>query len=247
MRHTLRFAFLALLAATFVGCGGDPEPASHDEPSAGNFTDVRTAFWADPIGFGAALVSERHCSDGATVTREHLLFHDPDDAEAASFWADIALETLPTGTTSRVLILAGLGHEPAGSPASLSLVRTSSGRWKRLRPDGTAEELPAFDGCEDVEIQGDHVSAGVAIRRLALKSGEPKDIDRLLVRLPGLDLERVKRRFNRADETTLSCEELGADGSPVFRVDITTDAAGTVTALNAPRFQHRVVRDKTIR
>jgi len=247
MSLSLRLSPLAIVISLLAGCGSDPESTHKDELHAGNFADVRTQFWADPIGLGAALVSERRCADGATVTREHLLYRDADDPEAPTFWADIALETLPDSKTSRLFVLAGLGHEPAGSPVSLSLERTSTGRWKRLRPDGASDDLPAFDGCDDVEIQGDHVTPGVAARRLALKPGEPQDVDRLLVRLPGMDLERVKRRFNRADESTLSWEGLGSDGTPAWRIDITTDSAGSPTALNGPRFQHRVVRDKTIR
>ncbi|MEK7468997.1 MAG: putative glycolipid-binding domain-containing protein [Planctomycetota bacterium] len=247
MRPSFRFTHLALIAGLLPGCGSDPETTHKDELHPGNFTDVRTLFWADPTGSGAALVSERRCADGASLTREHLLFRDAADPDAAAFWADIALETLPDGRTSRLLILAGLGHEPAGSPASLSLERTSSGRWKRHRPDGSAEDLPAFDGCDDVEIQGDHVTPGVAVRRLALKPGEPQDVDRVLVRLPGMDLERVKRRFNRTDETALAWEGLAPDGSSAWRIDVATDSTGAVTSLTAPGFQHRVVRDKTIR
>ena len=247
MRLTTRLTHLALLAGLLAGCGSDPETTHKDELHAGNFTDVRTFFWADQIGLGSALVTERRCSDGSLLTREHLLVRDADDPDAAAFWGDVALETLPDGRTCRLLILAGLGHEPAGSPASLSLERTASGRWKRLLPNGSAEDLPAFDGCDDVEIQGDHVTPGLAIRRLALKPGEPQDVDRLLIRLPGMTLERVKRRFSRTDEASLSWEGLAPDGSSAWRIDIATDSTGAVTTLNGPRLQHRVVRDKTIR
>ncbi|MCE9582669.1 MAG: putative glycolipid-binding domain-containing protein [Planctomycetes bacterium] len=238
----------ALLFALFLaGCGSDPQPTRPDEPHAGNFADVRTLFWTDQIGFGSAFVSERRCADGAFVTREHLQSCDSLDAETPAFWADVALETLPDGKSSRAFIEVGRGHEPAGSPVRLVLERGAAGRWTRARPGGSPEDLAAFDGCDDLEIEHDHATSTVAVRRLALKPGETKDLDRLLVRLPGADLERVKRRLTRLDETTYSWEGLGPDGAPAWRIDLTVDAAGTVTAFAAPGLQQRVVRDRVIR
>lgn len=247
MTHPPRLALAAALACLFAGCGSGPDADSKDQPHAGNFSDVRTVYWTDQVGFGAGFVAERQCTDGAFVTREHILACDAADTESPAFWADAALETLPDGKTSRLLILGGLGHEPAGSPKRLALERRGSGRWVRLAPDGTPEDLTAFDGCDDVEIEHDHVTAGVVIRRLALKPGETKDVERLLVRLPGMDVERVKRRLTRLDETSYSWEGLAADGSPAWRLDLAVDASGSLVSLAGAGLQHRAVREKTIR
>ncbi len=242
-----RLALAAALAAVLAGCGSEPQTNPKDQPHAGNFADVRTVYWTDQIGYGAGFVAERRCSDGASVTREHILACDATDTETPAFWADAALETLSDGKTSRLLVIGGLGHEPAASPKRLALQRSASGRWSRVGLDGNAEDLPEFDGCDDVEIEQDHVTAGIAVRRLGLKPGEAKDVDRLLVRLPGMDVERVKRRLTRLDETSYSWEGLSADGSAAWRLDLSVDASGALVAIAGPGTQHRAVREKTIR
>ncbi|MCC6740800.1 MAG: putative glycolipid-binding domain-containing protein [Planctomycetia bacterium] len=238
----------ALLASALAaGCGSTSDTASRDELHPGNFTDVRTTFWTDQVGFGAGFVAERRCADGATVTREHILSCEPPEASTPAFWADVAVETLADGRTSRALVLAGLGHEPAASPRRLALERRASGRWARVSPDGSSEDLPAFDGCDDLEVEQDHVTAAVAARRLALKPGESRDLDRLLVRLPSLDVEKVKRRLTRLDESSYSWEGLSADGSPAWRLDLAFDTSGALQSVAGAGFQHRAVREKLIR
>jgi len=242
----MRKPLSALLALTLAGCGGDPQPIPRDELETGSFRRVQVFFWSDPAGAGSAHVTARTCSDGATVTREHLVAFDPLETDEPAWWADVTIEVTKEGRASRLHTELGVGSEPASAPRRLRLERQPGGRWTRVRADDTVEELPQLDGCDDVEIVGDHVSAGLPARRLSLADGESADVEVVLVTLPSLDLARAKRRISRVDAGTWAVETPGSDGVPGSRIEVRLGPSGLPVEIVGPEGRRHILRDVTL-
>ncbi|MBI2920046.1 MAG: putative glycolipid-binding domain-containing protein [Planctomycetes bacterium] len=238
----LLLAFTLLLAS----CSGDENAGPKAEYGKGPFRPVRVTFWQDPENAASGHLTERRLADGSVIAREHCVGLDPLATQDPAFWADLAVESDSTGKVARVLVTAGVGEEAASNPLRLELTRAAGGRWSRSRPGGGWDELPALDGCDDVEIPAAHATASLPVRRLALRAGESKDLDRVLVRVPQLDVERVRRRLTRLDETMYAWEGLGKDGTSAWRVELRADGTGAVLEQSAEGLHRRVVRDTTI-
>lgn len=81
------------------------------------------------------------------------------------------------------------GHE-----ARTRLVAGEPGRWE---DDGS--HLAALDGCLDVTLDFSPVGLTPLIRRVALAPGEGVDVDVVVVRLPGLTIERGRLGIEHDD------------------------------------------------
>lgn len=239
----MRLALLltSLLAA---GCGGDKPKNGSDAGIPPSFSRVRVLLWSEPEG--ASHLTLRQTSDGATIAREHVVAHIPASPDAPAFWADLAFDAAPSGHLTRFLAYAGSGPEPASRPRFLELARSDSGRWSRSDANGRSEDLPQFDGCDDAETPHDHFSATLAIRRLSLEPGASADLDRILVHVPDLGVERVRRRLTRLENRLYAWEGLSKDGAVEWRRELTVDDGGVVTEIASGDSRRRVARDTVL-
>lgn len=83
----------------------------------------------------------------------------------------------------------------------IQLRRDAAGVWT----DKIGQELPALNGCTDLDIQVTPFTNTLPIRRFAWKVGETQQIEVAYVRMPDLQVSRVMQRY--------TCLEMSPEGS----------------------------------
>lgn len=106
-----------------------------------------------------------------------------------------------------------------GVPLALDLSRNSRGRWQ-----ANGRELPALDGCDDVDLEFSPSTNLLPIRRLTLPIGGAGVARAAWVRFPGLAVERLDQEYTRIDAGRYRYATL--DGA--FQRELTVNAAGFV-------------------
>ncbi|WP_052878063.1 putative glycolipid-binding domain-containing protein [Chromobacterium subtsugae] len=107
----------------------------------------------------------------------------------------------------------------APEPRQLTLQHTESGRWLL---NGQAQ--PAWDGCQELDLQACGLTNAFPIRRLKLGVGDSVELSMLFVRLPSLEPTRCPQRYTRLpDRDGLACYRYQ---SPGFAADIIVDEQG---------------------
>ncbi|POZ60064.1 putative glycolipid-binding domain-containing protein [Chromobacterium alticapitis] len=104
-------------------------------------------------------------------------------------------------------------------PRQLTLQHTESGRWLL---NGQPE--PAWDDCQELDLQSCGLTNAFPIRRLKLGIGDSVELSMLFVRLPGLEPTICPQRYTRLpDQDGHACYRYE---SPGFAADLTIDAQG---------------------
>lgn len=120
------------------------------------------------------------------------------------------------------------------NPGSLSLVSDGFGHWT----DDRGVPVAPLTGCIDVDIYASPFTNTLAIRRLALKLQQAKEINAIFVTLPDLSVSAVPQRY-----TLLTTDQAGAiyryEGlNSGFRTDLPVDSDGLV--IEYPGFFKRI-------
>lgn len=84
---------------------------------------------------------------------------------------------------------------PGRGPNSLTLRADGEGNWT----DGRGEELPALDGCIDVDVSVTPFSNTLPIRRTGLERDESDDLSVVYVRVPEFSVEVATQRYTCLD------------------------------------------------
>ncbi|AUH51544.1 hypothetical protein CXB49_12300 [Chromobacterium sp. ATCC 53434] len=107
----------------------------------------------------------------------------------------------------------------APEPRQLTLQHTENGRWLL---NGQAD--PAWDGCQELDLQACGLTNAFPIRRLQLAEGDSVELSMLFVRLPALTPTICPQRYTRLpDRDGLARYRYE---SPGFAADILVDAQG---------------------
>jgi hypothetical protein len=96
----------------------------------------------------------------------------------------------------------------------------ADGRWRL-----NGEEVPAVEGCVDVDLNFSPSTNLLPIRRLGLKIGQEGAVSAAWLRFPGFALERLEQTYRRTGERSYRYESAGG----AFVRDIEVSEAGLVT------------------
>ncbi|HYW12565.1 MAG TPA: putative glycolipid-binding domain-containing protein [Longimicrobium sp.] len=99
-------------------------------------------------------------------------------------------------------------------------IETEGGRWRM-----NGAEVPAVEGCVDVDLNFSPCTNLLPIRRLGLPVGGAGAVSAAWLRFPGFQLERLDQAYRRTGERTWRYES--ADGA--FVRDLEVDEAGFPT------------------
>jgi len=124
-------------------------------------------------------------------------------------------------------------EEPDAPERRLELRVDGHGRW---RDAANGSELPALEGCREVDIQVSPFTNSLPIGRLRLDPGESADIAVAYIAVPELALAPAPQRYTRLGPDRYRYEALDTG----FMADIAIDADGLV--LDYPGIFQRVHR-----
>ncbi|QLG60820.1 putative glycolipid-binding domain-containing protein [Halorarum salinum] len=114
---------------------------------------------------------------------------------------------------------------PGRGPDSLTLRADGEGNWT----DGRGEELPALDGCIDVDVSATPFSNTLPIRRAGLERDEPTELSVVYVRVPELSVEVATQRYTRLDPADGDGGKYRYESvSSGFTAELTVDSDGLV-------------------
>jgi uncharacterized protein len=113
----------------------------------------------------------------------------------------------------------------------LSVQSDGEGRWRH----GDGQELPALDGCTDVDLQLTPATNTLPIRRLGLKPGEQGEILAAYIAFPSLAVRPAAQRYTRLAD--LGGRQRYRYESATFQADLAVDAHGLV--LDYPGYWRR--------
>jgi hypothetical protein len=118
--------------------------------------------------------------------------------------------------------IAASAHGLVGDrPVHAELTVDARGRW---RLNGV--EVPAVDGCADVDLAFTPATNSLPIRRLGLAVGQRADARAAWLRYPEFDLAPLDQVYHRVDATTYEYESSGGH----FRANLRVDCEGWVTS-----------------
>lgn len=115
------------------------------------------------------------------------------------------------------------------------LVSDGAGHWATA--DG--EPLPAFDGCQDVDISITPFTNTIPIRRLDLKAGQSVDIKALHITVPAMTLKAMGQRYTCLDLNDTGGVYRYESLDSGFTAELTADRDGIV--INYPGGWRRVL------
>jgi len=99
--------------------------------------------------------------------------------------------------------------------ASLTLSRTSAGRWQ----GNNGEELRDLSGCTDLDLSVSPYTNTLALRRLKLRPGQSGELLTALIEVPTLTRRVVRQRYTRLGPHTYRYENLSSGYSADLTVD----------------------------
>ena len=99
--------------------------------------------------------------------------------------------------------------------ASLTLTRTSAGRWQ----GNNGEELRDLSGCTDLDLGVTPYTKTLALRRLKLRPGQSGELLAALIEVPTLTRRVVRQRYTRLGPHTYRYENLSGGYSADLTVD----------------------------
>jgi uncharacterized protein len=115
-------------------------------------------------------------------------------------------------------------HVAGASSHELLLIADGMGHWL----DATGAELPALEGCLDIDIAVTPFTNTLPVRRLALEPGQSEEITVAYISVPDLSVRAVRQRYTLQARTdagsTYRYEGLESD----FKADVTVNADGLV-------------------
>ncbi|AXE32925.1 putative glycolipid-binding domain-containing protein [Chromobacterium phragmitis] len=107
----------------------------------------------------------------------------------------------------------------APEPRQLTLQHAESGRWLV-----NGQPQPAWDACQELDLQACGLTNAFPIRRLKLGVGDSVELHMLFVRLPSLEPTICPQRYTRLpDHDGMPCYRYE---SPGFAADIVVDEQG---------------------
>ena len=99
--------------------------------------------------------------------------------------------------------------------ASLTLSRTSAGRWQ----GNNGEEMRDLSGCTDLDLSISPYTNTLALRRLKLRPGQSGEVLAALIEVPTLTRRVVRQRYTRLGPHTYRFENLSNGHSADLTVD----------------------------
>jgi uncharacterized protein len=161
------------------------------------------------VVFFAAAGGKRIRVDGSTAAVE--------DGEAWSVGYSIELDR--QWRTRRATVRG----RAQGGEREIAIDADGAGRWK---VDG--EEVPALDGCLDLDLESSSLTNAFPMRRLSLEVGQSAQAPAAYVRVLDLRVERLEQSYERLPDGTGGARFDYASPRFGFRGELEYDASGLV-------------------
>lgn len=176
-----------------------------DEPG---IEDVRVAYGADGVRFGSVVV---RLWEGRPLRASYELACD-------AGW--------------RVRELHLMAESDATGEHELHLLADGAGGW-RDAGDGVGQPLVALQGCIDVDIMLTPLTNTLPIQRLALASGEAREISVVYIAAPDFTVRPFRQRYTRLDDSDGQQRYRYESLESGFTADLPVDDDGFVVAYPA--------------